>query len=58
MKVRVTLVIDVDLDAHAQTYGAYPTDSENRQDVKEYVLNHIQSSAAVDEGVFREVRMV
>lgn len=47
MKVRITLTVDVDQDAWYETYG--DDRDEIRENVKSYVLNHIQCSAAAEE---------
>lgn len=55
MKIRIPLVIDVDPQAWADSNGQI-VDVEGsftlaavREDVKSYVLNHVQGAALVDE---------
>lgn len=50
MKVRVTLTIDVDRESWSTIYGTTEGANEVRDDVRSYVLNQIQQSAAADEG--------
>ncbi|WP_330478690.1 hypothetical protein OG301_26800 [Streptomyces platensis] len=58
MKVRVTLSLDIDLEDWSLAYGTDPKDpAAVRENVKEYVLNAIQQSAAADEGGIRETRL-
>lgn len=56
MKVRVTLVVDVDQEAWCEEYG---TERSNvREDVKSYVLTNIQGSTpAIDNDIFTSVSL-
>lgn len=55
MKIAVSLVIDVDPEAWANTYGSFVDAEGNftladlRKNVRDYVLNLVQCSAGVDE---------
>jgi hypothetical protein len=51
MNIRVTLTIEVDANGWRETYGPESV----REDVKGYVVNQIQQSAATDEGVLLSV---
>lgn len=55
MKVRVTLTIEVDPESWDMTYGVEP--ERIRTDVREYVLNQVQGSAASDEGAIVSVTL-
>ncbi len=59
MKVRVTLTIDVDRDAWNSIYGNGNGDgaAEVRDDVRAYVLEQVQGSAAADEGGILNARI-
>ena len=48
MKVRVTLVVEVDPETWEMIYGTGR--KELRDDVKQYALGQLQQSAAADEG--------
>lgn len=48
MKITVTLAIEVDQEAWGLTYGTSGTQAI-RDDVKSYVVETLQGSAAVDE---------
>ena len=50
MKVRITLTIDVDRESWSDMYGTTDAATEVREDVRSYVLNQIQQSAAADDG--------
>lgn len=50
MKINVTLSIDVDpKEWLAVGYGGGESASEIREDVKQYVLNHVQGAAGIEE---------
>lgn len=53
MKVRMTVTIDVDEDVYELEYGV--SREELRENVRSYVLNALQCSAAGDSGAFRDV---
>lgn len=55
MKVRITLTLDIDPEVWGLEYGAAPEDM--RDDVRSYVLDAIQQSAAGDSGAIREVAL-
>ncbi|MBP6997916.1 MAG: hypothetical protein KBB39_17415 [Phycicoccus sp.] len=57
MKVRVTLTIDVDRDAWNSIYGNGDGAAEVRDDVRAYVLEQVQGSAAADEGGILNARI-
>lgn len=57
MKVTITLSVEVDRDAWELTYGAHDAVATLRTDVKEYVLNHVQGSAAAEEGAITRVTL-
>lgn len=57
MKVRITLTLDIDPDAWNTIYGAGEERAAVREDVKSYVLNAIQQSAAAEEGGITKVEM-
>lgn len=50
MKVRVTLLLDVDADQWAEGYGT--TRKDIREDVRDYVTNAVGGSAAASDGLF------
>lgn len=49
MRIRVELVIEVDPESWDRTYGNGARRSDVREDVREYVLDAIQQSAAAQE---------
>jgi hypothetical protein len=57
MKVRVSLTIDVDREAWLNIYGRGETAAEIREDVRSYVLEYVQGSAASDEGAIVGVKV-
>ena len=46
IKIRIELTVEVDPETWDLEYGT----EELRQDVKDYVLNHVQGSAASESG--------
>jgi hypothetical protein len=53
MKINVTLSIEVDPEAWADTYGI--TKAEVRGDVRQYIETQIQGCSAVEEFLFTSV---
>ena len=49
VKISVTLTVTVDPEAWEMTYGDF-----SREDVRGYVLEYVQGSAAADEGCILE----
>ena len=49
MKLLVTLALEIDPEAWDTTYGTGTAAAAVRQDVREYVLNHVQGAAGIEE---------
>ena len=49
MKILVTLALEIDPEAWDTTYGTGTAAAAVRQDVREYVLNHVQGAAGIEE---------
>lgn len=56
MKVKVELLVEVDVPAWELTYGVPRT--KMRDDVKQYALQQLQGSAAADERCITDVALV
>lgn len=57
VRIRVTLILDVDREEWDLSYGSGETIEELRDDVKRYILNNIQQSQAADDGAITATRL-
>lgn len=57
VRIRVTLILDVDREEWDLSYGSGETIEELRDDVKRYILNNIQQSPAADDGAITATRL-
>ena len=55
MRVRVTLTVEVDRDNWVEVYGTGATAADVRYDVRAYVREQVQGSAAADEACITRV---
>lgn len=49
MKIKVELLVEVDPQEWANTYGGSSKAADVREDVQDYVLNSVQGLAGIDE---------
>lgn len=49
MKIVITLALEIDPEAWHDTYGHGDTPRAVRDDVRSYVLNHVQQAAGITE---------
>ena len=57
MKITITVVLEIDRDAWELAYGTQPSAADLREDVRSYVLDAMQGSAAAMEGGIRSAQL-